>query len=121
MRGAGAVAGLTLVVMLVGSAVAQEIGGRYQVQGTNFDGSPYRGTATITLTSDTTCRIAWSVGTTSEGICMRNRNAFSAAYQMSNGRVGLAIYRILDDGTLEGVWTLAGQNGSGREVLVPMR
>lgn len=114
-------AGLLLATVIATAATAQNVGGRYQVQGTNFNGSPYRGTATITLTSDTTCRIQWNVGTTADGICMRNGNAFSAAYQMSTGRVGLVIYRIRDDGTLDGIWTLAGQDGSGREVLVPMR
>lgn len=58
----------------------QSIGGTYTVAGTNFDGSKYGGEATITLTSDTTCTIHWETGgSSSDGICMRNDNAFSPA------------------------------------------
>jgi hypothetical protein len=51
---------------------------------------------------------------------MRNGIAFSAGYVL-NGKVGLVIYEIKGDGTLEGLWTLADQNGVGGERLVPMR
>lgn len=100
-------------------AAAQSIGGRYTVAGTNLDGSPYTGTATITLTSKTTCAIAWVTGgSTSSGICSRNGNAFAAAYVMGKA-VGLVIYRVNADGTLSGLWTIAGQDGSGTEDLTP--
>src|SRR5690348_10144749 len=52
------------------SAAAQMVGGQYRVEGTNADGSAYRGTATITPSSDSTCRISWQTGSTSSGICM---------------------------------------------------
>jgi len=75
-------------------ASAQNVGGRYQVIGKNFNGSPYSGTAEITVTSRNTCRIVWVTGsTTSSGICMRNANAFSAGYVL-NGKVGLVIYEM---------------------------
>ena len=57
-------------------AAAQEIGGRYEVQGTNLNGSPYAGVAEITVTSENTCRIAWDTGSISSGICMRNDDTF---------------------------------------------
>jgi hypothetical protein len=100
-------------------AAAQSIGGRYTVAGTNLDGSAYGGTATITLTSKTTCAIEWDTGgSTSTGICSRNGNAFAAAYVMGKA-VGLVIYKVNDDGTLSGLWTIAGQDGSGTEDLTP--
>ena len=37
-------------------------GGQYDVRGTNPDGSKYKGTAEITVTSDSTCRIHWAIG-----------------------------------------------------------
>jgi hypothetical protein len=112
---------LAAAAMLVtaSSAFAQSIGGKYDVEGTNFDGSAYQGTAEITLTSETTCVIEWQTqGTTSSGICMRNDAAFAAAYEL-NGEVGLVVYRVQDDGTLDGLWTLAGKEGNGTEVLTP--
>lgn len=107
------------VLLGVSMAGAQEIGGRYEVQGTNFDGSAYGGTATIDVTTRNTCRITWDTGTTSKGICMRNGATFSAAYAFSNGGVGLVIYTVKPNGVLEGLWTIADTDGVGTETLIP--
>jgi hypothetical protein len=97
------------------------VGGQYRVQGKNLDGSPYTGTAKITVTTSNTCRIVWTTGgTASEGICMRNQNAFSAGYVLQ-GDVGLVIYEINDDGSMDGLWTVADQPGVGTERLIPMK
>lgn len=102
-----------------GVAQAQDIGGNYSVAGTNLDGSAYRGTARIVLTSSTTCQIFWTTGpSTSQGICSRNDDAFAAAYVLGSA-IGLAIYKVRPGGVLEGVWTVAGAEGSGTEVLTP--
>jgi hypothetical protein len=104
---------------LAGVASARELGGNYRANGTNFDGSPYSGTATISITSDTTCEISWVTGSTSStGFCMRNQDAFAASYAMGE-TVGLVIYKIMPDGSLNGIWTIAGKNGAGTEVLTP--
>jgi hypothetical protein len=111
---------LTLLV-LGGSAQAQDVVGRYRVQGTNFDGSIYAGEAVITPTSDVTCEITWDTeGTISKGICMRDGITFTAAYELE-GKIGLVIYLILDDGSLEGSWTIAGVDAVGTEVLTPIK
>lgn len=102
-------------------AHAQSIGGNYTVDGTNLDGSRYGGTARIDLTTSTTCRIRWETGSTSDGICMRMDNAFVAGYVFDSGSVGLVVYEILPDGTLDGTWTVADTEGAGTEVLTPMR
>ena len=107
------------LAVMAAPAGAQSIGGTYDAEGTNLDGSPYRGTATITLTSSTTCEIKWTTGgTTSQGICMRNGSSFAASYVMGDA-IGLVIYRINSDGTLEGLWTVAGEDGVGTEKLIP--
>ncbi|MBG1232872.1 hypothetical protein [Aestuariivirga litoralis] len=99
-----------------------DLSGRYKTFGTNFDGSVYRGEVLITEVSKTSCKIAWVTGRTSAtGICMRVENAFSATYQMNDGTSGLVIYRIADNGTLAGVWTVAGRDGMGTEVLTPVK
>lgn len=107
------------LMLMAHGAVAQDVGGYYTVNGTNLDGSPYEGEAEITLTSEYTCEIVWKTGgSTSSGICMRDSNAFTAGYEL-NGKVGLVIYLIQPDGTLDGRWTVAGVNAVGTEVLTP--
>lgn len=102
-----------------GAGLAQDIGGTYDVEGTNHNGSTYEGTATITLTSDTTCEISWETGaTTSNGICSRNGDSFAAAYVLGDD-VGLVIYKMLPDGSLNGLWTIQGAGGTGAEILTP--
>ena len=102
-----------------GTAFAQDIGGTYTVEGTNLDGSAYAGTATIKLVTDTTCEIEWQTGSTSSvAICSRNDDAFAAAYVLGEA-YGLVIYKIQDDGSLEGLWTVQGKSGVGTEVLTP--
>ena len=109
------------LVASVAAAPAEGLGGTYRVSGKNFDGSRYSGTAEIVVTSNTTCRIHWTTGgTTSEGICMRNGTSFSEAYRLGNV-VGLVIYEIKPDGSLEGLWTVADSSGVGSEVLTPAR
>jgi hypothetical protein len=110
-----------LLAALASSAAAQNIGGRYTVAGKNFNGTNYSGTAEIVSTSNNTCRITWVTGsTTSRGICMRNGNSFAAGYNMA-GAVGLVIYEVKPDGSLEGLWTIADQPGMGTEKLMPVK
>lgn len=113
---AGALLGLGLVV----PAHAQTVNaGTYNVEGTNLDGSAYSGTATISLTSETTCSIEWNTGsTTSNGICMLYGDAFAAGYVLGDA-VGLIVYNVKADGSLDGAWTISGKDGSGTEVLTP--
>jgi hypothetical protein len=113
------VSALLLLASLT-SASAAGLPGKYQVAGKNADGSAYAGTAEIVATSETTCRISWQTGSsTSEGICMRNGNSFAASYALGDS-IGLVVYQMKSDGTLEGLWTIADQGGVGTEVLTPM-
>jgi hypothetical protein len=112
-----------LLVVAGGSAAAsaQTIGGQYRVKGTNFDGSPYSGVATITPSSDSTCRIEWKTGgSTSSGFCMLANKAFAAAYKLDDS-VGLIVYELQPDGSLAGYWTIADRPGSGTELLIPIK
>lgn len=116
--GLGAIMMATMSAAIAGTG---DVGGTYRVEGTNPNGSPYKGTATISVTSSNTCRIVWKTGgTTSDGICMRNQDAFSAAYVLQ-GDVGLVIYEINPDGSMTGLWTVADQEGVGTERLIPAR
>lgn len=115
------VAAALFACLSTASAQAQAIGGNYKVEGTNINGTTYDGEATITLTSETTCEIAWVTGpTTSKGICMRNDDSFAAGYQIGD-EVGLIIYKVGANGVLSGLWTVAGNGGNGTEVLTPIQ
>ena len=118
LRQASLAVALIAAALGVGPAAAQSLGGDYRVEGTNFDGSRYKGTARITITSNTTCRISWSTGTEASGICMRTDDVIAASYKMG-GSLGLIIYRLQSDGSLDGVWTIADQSGAGTERLIP--
>jgi hypothetical protein len=110
---------LAAAVALALPALAQHLGGKYRVSGTNFDGSPYRGTAIITASSNSTCHIEWQTGsTTSSGFCMLAHGSLAAAYKL-NKSVGLVLYELQPDGSLKGIWTIADKPGSGTEVLTP--
>ena len=121
LRTAALLLGCTLAGLAIPAQAQSAIGGRYQVNGKNPNGSTYSGTAEIAVTSNNTCRITWVTGsTTSAGICMRNKTVFSAAYRMGN-LVGLVIYEIRPEGIIDGIWTVADQSGVGSEVLTPIR
>ena len=89
MAAACLAAGFATTIATDAGAQGANVGGRYQVQGKNFNGSTYSGTAEITVTSNNTCRIVWVTGsTTSRGICMRNGNSFAASYVLGS-KIGL--------------------------------
>lgn len=110
-----------LLVALGGTAVAQIPAGPYRAEGKGFDGQPYAGTAQIVATSNDTCRIVWRIaGEESRGTCMRSGNTFVAGYVLQ-GKLGLVIYDIRSDGSMQGRWTIADENGVGTERLTPGR
>lgn len=113
-----AVLAAACLAVSVSAASAQGLGGSYRVEGKNFDGSRYSGTAEIVITSNTTCRIDWRIGSDRRrGICMRSGATFAASYRLGDA-VGLVIYEI-KDGKLEGTWTTADKPGVGTETLAP--
>ncbi|MCA0319564.1 MAG: hypothetical protein LCH88_16015 [Proteobacteria bacterium] len=115
-------AAAAILVAGVATAGAQQITGRYQVIGDNGNGTGYRGVAEISGTAGGNCAIRWAIVNTppTQGFCMRQGNVLSAAYRLGNS-IGLVVYRLNDDGTLDGTWTIAGQEGVGKERLVPQR
>ena len=108
------------VVAVAAPAMAAEFHeGTYKVDGTNLDGSKYTGTADVKLLSDTTCSITWTTGqTSSSGVCMMMDGVVGVAYAQGQ-TVGVTMYHLNDDGSLDGIWTIAGQNGSGTEHMTP--
>lgn len=106
---------------LAATAAAQPLDGRYTVQGTNFDGSPYLGEVVIATSPQGQCTIAWTVsGSTSKGRCSQQGATLSADYELE-GRKGHVVYAVGPDGRLDGKWKIDGQGGAGTEVLTPVK
>src|SRR5882757_8523755 len=90
-----------LVAFALPAAAAGFKEGNYSVDGTNLDGSAYKGTAVVKLLSDTTCEIDWTTGqTTSVGLCMLMDGVVAAAYRQGEN-VGVTMYKVEDDGSLD--------------------
>ncbi len=51
---------------------------------------------------------------------MRNGDSFAAGYVLGEA-IGLVVYKMIPDGTLEGAWTIADQEGVGEETLTPVK
>lgn len=108
-------------LLATSAASAQSLGGLHTVDGTNADGSKYAGVAEIKAPSDSDCKIHWEIaGSTFDGTCERKAKSLAVEFMMS-GRLGVGAYEIRADGSLKGTWTVAGQTGSGTEVLTPKR
>jgi hypothetical protein len=112
----------TLVFLAVATVVQAEpmkLHSHYEAVGTNPNGSPYHGTATIRVISDATFTIHWLIeGSTFDGFGMRYGDALAATYTIA-GRPGLVLYRVGDNGVLEGLWAVRGDNENGTEKLTP--
>jgi hypothetical protein len=94
---------------------------KYDVAGTNPNGSKYAGTATIEVISDTTFAIRWEIGSSVfKGFGMRMNDSVAATYVIG-GDPGLIIYKVDDSGVLSGLWSVRGHNGSGTERLTPQK
>ncbi|MEP6671976.1 MAG: hypothetical protein ABJF10_22630 [Chthoniobacter sp.] len=96
-----------------------QLASSYKAKGTNGDGSPYKGTVSIKIISDTTFSIDWKIeGSVTKGFGMRMNDTLSATY-MLNGEPGLIIYKVQPDGSLSGIWAIRGVSGNGTETLTP--
>jgi len=112
-------AAVLLGVAMPASAETLKLASTYDEVGTNADGSKYTGTATVEIISDTTFSIRWKIGSTIySGFGMRRDDNLAATY-MVNGQPGLIIYKVGEDGTLNGLWAIRGQNGNGTDRLTP--
>jgi hypothetical protein len=100
------------------AADSMTLASRYDVSGTNPDGSKYSGTASVKVISDTTFTIKWDIaGSVYEGFGMRLNDTLSATYTI-DGEPGLVMYKV-DGSGINGLWAIRGHNGSGSEHLTP--
>jgi hypothetical protein len=115
---------LLCAVVILGTAVGAnadplKLAKSYADAGTNPDGSKYTGTAAINVISDTTFTIEWKIGgDIYKGYGMRMNDTLAAMYTI-DGKPGLVIYHVEDNGALRGLWTIRGENGNGSDILTP--
>jgi hypothetical protein len=110
-----------LVVAMAARADTLTLAPKYDVVGTNPNGSKYSGTATIEVISDTTFAIRWQIGSSGfKGFGMRMNDSLAATYVIG-GDPGLIIYKVEDGGVLSGLWSVRGHDGSGTERLTPQK
>jgi hypothetical protein len=111
----------TMVLPAAETALAADsmtLASRYDVNGTNPNGSAYSGTASVKVISDTTFTIKWEIaGSVYEGFGMRLNDTLSATYTI-DGEPGLVMYKV-DANGIKGLWSIRGHNGSGTEQLTP--
>lgn len=93
-----------------------DLTGVYQVTGRNLDGTPYQGTLTVEAYGEV-YTLVWELGNTRiEGVGLLEGNMLSAGWDC-----GVATYSILENGEMEGVWTICGENRTGTERATPWR
>jgi hypothetical protein len=97
-------------------ATPPDIAGKYNVLGSNPDGSPYRGTLEIIPHGDV-YQFRWSAGTQYDGVGVANGNVIAAAFANgANGKgCGVVDYEIANDGALDGKWGYWGTSEAGTE------
>jgi hypothetical protein len=110
-----------LLAALPAQAETMVLASHYKASGKNPDGSTYTGTVDVNVISDTTYTIVWHIaGATYKGFGMRMNDYLSATYTI-DGEPGLVMYKAVEGGGLGGLWAIRGENGSGTEVLTPVK
>ena len=92
------------------------IAGKYNVAGTNPNGSAYKGTLEVIPHGDV-YQFRWSAGNQSDGVGVVNGDVVAVAFASgANGKgCGVVDYNINGDGSLDGRWGYWGTDESGTE------
>ena len=92
------------------------LGGRYNVFGTNPDGGEYTGSLEV-MARGGVYQFRWNAGTQYDGVGVRNGRIVAVAFANgSNGSgCGVVDYTVLNDGTLDGKWGYWGTSAGGTE------
>jgi hypothetical protein len=90
--------------------------GQYRVLGTNPNGDRYSGSLEV-ITRGDVYEFRWNAGRQYNGIGVRNGKVLAVAFANGDDGSGCGVidYRIMSDGTLDGIWGNWGINASGTE------
>jgi hypothetical protein len=89
-----------------------DIAGTYSVTGTNPDGSAYEGALTVT-TRGSVYQFSWATGNDYEGVGVVDGNTVAVGW--GGPECGAVLYRMADDGSLQGQWALYENESAGTE------
>lgn len=100
-------------------AGAQELGGVYTLEGAGPEGKgAYSGAVEVVPTGDT-ARVVWTIaGETHFGTGILYNRMFAVNF-IAGDWGGIALYELLSDGSLQGLWTEDGGDWIGTEVWRP--
>ena len=98
------------------SAPAPDVAGKYNITGTNPDGSPYRGTLEVISRGDV-YQFRWNAGAQYDGVGVQNGNVVAVSFTTGSEGKGCGVidYEIKSDGDLVGKWGYWGVNEAGSE------
>lgn len=100
------------------SASACPVAGNYQMEGTNPNGSPYRGEVEIT-SYGSDCQVVWRTPQVSSGIGYVTSNWLEVRFSLGSS-TGTAAYDIMSDGSLSGTWWMdSNPSAVGTERFYP--
>jgi len=93
-----------------------DIGGQYSVAGTNPNGDRYSGTLEV-LAHGNVYEFRWNAGRQYNGIGVKNGRIVAVAFANGTDGSGCGVvnYKIMSDGTLDGIWGNWGIDASGSE------
>lgn len=105
------VAAMHLAVPARSLAQQPDIAGTYRAEGSNPDGTKYRGVVEIAKNGDT-YRLRWSISSEapSFGIGIVNGDMLAVSY-FNNTMTGVILYKIEKGARLVGQWTVLGAEG----------
>lgn len=97
-------------------ATTANIGGKYNITGTNPNSAPYRGTLEIIPHGDV-YQFRWNAGSQYDGVGVVNGSVVAVAFAPgANGKgCGVIDYLIRNDGSLAGRWGYWGVDEAGNE------
>lgn len=97
-------------------APVPDITGKYNVAGSNPNGTTYKGTLEIFSRGDV-YQFRWDAGTQYDGVGVANANVVAVAFASgANGKgCGVIDFNIQDDGALDGKWGYWGVSQAGTE------
>jgi hypothetical protein len=118
---------LIALVLIVSSSAAPQahtnaadlptnVAGQYRVLGTNPNGDRYTGSLEVVAHGDV-YEFRWNAGRQYNGIGVRNGRFVAVAFANGSDGSGCGVvdYRIMSDGTLDGIWSNWGTDATGTE------
>ena len=114
-------ASFVFVFSMVVAGYCADLGGSYQVSGTNpGNAGTYQGDVSIAKKGDVYA-VNWKIGDTKYvGTGLLNNQSFAVVYK-DKGTSGLALYAIQPDGSLSGFYAGHGDTQVGKETWTPKK